>query len=217
MRRLSLLLAGLVLFGRCNAPPLYEEKARRCLGRHETQDVVDRLTGRLPLARTEAKRLFTYRCAAVRHLLAANPSTPEPLLRRIVDDRRLAARTGLAVNPCAPLDLLLPLRSPRTYTTENTALAMNPALSPQLLREMFESKEAIWTSFALNPSTPADILERIAREGSEIDRAWLATNPRLPGHLREVLRKDTATVVQSYLASGPRQEVRCEPQRHHED
>ena len=124
--------------------------------------------------------MSTYRCGAVQHLLASNTTTPETLLRQIARDERLEARTGIAKNPCAPLDLLLALHTPRQYTTENSALATTPAMPPHLLREMFDGEEAVRTSFALNPSTSPDILERIAVEGSDVDRAWLTTNPRLP-------------------------------------
>ena len=203
-RGMLFLVVVLLLAVGCNEPPLYRMHAREFLQQQGVDaDLIDRLLAVEPLDGPEADRLSRFDNLAVLHLLASNPSTPAPLVARLARHSSMDVRNGVAINPNAPLELLLSLRTPGRYTTQNNALARNPRMPQTLLREMYENQEAGWTSLAMNPNTPPDLLRKIAAEGSEVDRAWLAKNPGLTEELVLLLEKDRSRIVRNHLETNP--------------
>ncbi len=188
----------------CNEPPLYRQRARAFL---EQQNVAPATIAKLveirPLTGRESAMLAQFDSVPVLHLLGANPSLPRPMVERLAKHPDYEVRTGLATNPKAPLELLMGFRTPGRYTTLNNSLARNPRIPKAILWEMYENGEAGLTSFALNPNSPTRLLFRIADEGSEVDRAWLATNPSLPEALMSRLERDGSRVVRRYLETNP--------------
>ena len=177
-------LALMVLSG-CNEPPLYGTKAKKFL----TEMGVDAATIKTlkhhrPLPETTLRTFAKYQNPSVLFYVAANPATPVDLLENLVQRDSLAIRTGIAINRAAPLSMLRSLRTIGSYSTLNTALARNPQLSPDELRDMFANGEASKSSFAMNPACPRDIMEKIIESGVDGDIYWLRLNPSLPEDLK---------------------------------
>lgn len=201
---LLLIFVFLLAGAGCNAPPLYEKHAREFLQQQGVSaEIISRLTQRKRLAPAEVQQLAQYENVAVLHLLGANAGTPPAIISRLAGHRNFEVRTGIAVNPNTPLELLLSLREPGKYTTLNDMLARNPQLSPALLQEMYKNGETGFVSLGLNPNCPPEIMREIARKGNEIDRAWLARNPNLPPDLVQQLAQDESKLVRDYLHSSP--------------
>ena len=74
--------------------------------------------------------------------------TPLPLLSKLAQDERSEVRTGVAMNPNTPVELLVKLREPGHYSTVNAALVRNQKLPPALLQDMYNHHEAMNSSFA---------------------------------------------------------------------
>lgn len=196
--------AILISLAACNTPPLYQQRARAFLQREGVAgDVIRRLTTRQPLEPDVAARLAQYDNVAVLHLVGANPGTPTEIVAQLARHENFEVRTGVAVNSNAPLDVLLSLRTPGEYTTVNHALARNPRLPQELLMEMYRNREAGIGSFGMNPNCPPELMRRIAAEGDEVERAWLATNPSLPEDLARQLAEDDSPVVRDHFDINP--------------
>lgn len=201
-----LILTLVVLLGSfgCNAPPLYEKHAREFLQQQGVSaEIISKLTQRKRLELAEAQQLAQYDNIAVLHLLGENAGTPPAIISQLAGHKNFEVRTGIAVNPNTPIELLLSLREPGKYTTLNDTLARNPQLSTAVLRDMYKNGETGYVSLSLNPNCPPDIMREIARKGNEIDRAWLAKNPNLPPDLVKQLAQDESKLVRDYLQSNP--------------
>lgn len=194
----------LVALSACDDPSLYEMNAREFL---ETKgvdiEIIERLTMRMPLDGALLGTLARYGNISVLHLVGENPGTPGQLLAQLAGHDSLEVRTGVAVNPNTPLDALLKLRMPGRYTTQNNALARNPALPPSVLLEMYRSGEAGAISLGMNPNSPPELLRSIASGGTELDRSWLATNPGLPEDVARLLADDPSRMVREHLQNNP--------------
>lgn len=202
-RILMIATVMLIVVG-CNKPPLYQTHARVYLVQQKVDDnVIKKLLAIKPLAEAETTMLSQFDNVPVLHLLGANPSISRQLIYKLARHSSVEVRTGVAINPNAPLDLLISFRTPGKYTTLNNSLARNPRITKKMLREMYDNGEASLTSFGLNPNTPIKLMQKIAAEGKEIDRAWLATNPGLTEELILILEKDNSRIVRNYLQTNP--------------
>lgn len=195
----------LVLFlSAFNAPPLYESKARGFLtDKGISSTTILKLEERSPLTLEEVAMLSRFDDIATLHLLGSNPSTSREILTRLAQHRVQDVRWGAATNPNTPVDLLLKLRTPGEYSTANGYLARNPALSVEIIREMFRSKEAAWYDIAMNTACPMDLMREIIERGTETDRTWLAWNRNLPPEIVERLANDPSSDVARMLSGNP--------------
>lgn len=199
-----LVLLGALLLAACNAPPLYQTRARQFLeGKGVPQATISRLAERQALAADEAARLEAFHDTAVRHLLASNPSIPPAMILRLSADGDEEVRWGAASNPRTPPERLLALRVAGRYATMNEYLARNPALPREVIVAMYRGGEANKVAFAMNPALPEDLMREIASSGSDLDRTWLAANPSLPPDLMERLARDEAENVRRFLEQNP--------------
>jgi hypothetical protein len=163
-----------MLISGCNKPPAYEHDARSFLARNGVSGgVINRLVRREPLEASEVDALAQYENVAVLHLLAANPSAPEKILRKLAKHSNEEVRTGVASNQTAPLALLLALRSKGLYSTINEHLASNPQVPEDVLYEMYQGREASDRSFVISPNCPVDIMHKVARSRRDIDSGLL--------------------------------------------
>lgn len=187
----------------CNAPPLYGKNAEEFLGQQgESAELVAALIRHKPIGAADAQRLAAYENIAVKHLVGANPGTPVGLLEQLARHKNFEVRTGVAVNQKTPLDTLLGMRTPGKYTTVNSMLARNPKIPADVLWEMQRGGEAGLLSLGLNPSSPPDLLRIVAKQGTALDRTWLATNPSLPEDVMLALAQDPDELVRKYLAGN---------------
>lgn len=187
----------------CNAPPLYGKNAEEFLKQKgEPAELIEALKYHRPIEAVDAQRVAAYGNVAVKHLVGANPGTPENLLVALSGHENFEVRTGVAINPNTPLDALLSMRTPGKYTTVNTMLARNPKLPVEILWQMQRQGEASLLDLGLNPASPAELLRIVAEQGTTLDRTWLATNPSLPGDVMLDLARDPDELVRRYLASN---------------
>lgn len=207
MQQLSLsgLWIGLLLLMcACNAPPMYEPRAREFLTEHAVSAAtILKLEERRPLSAEEVAVLSRFNDVPTLHLLGSNPSATREILTRLAQHRVQDVRWGAATNPNTPLDLLMKLRTPGKYSTMNDYLARNPALPDAVIREMFRSREAAWSDIAMNTACPVDLMQEIIERGTESDRTWLAWNRNLPPEIMERLAHDPSPGVTRMLSGNP--------------
>ncbi len=112
---------------------------------------------------------------------------------RLCETKNVSLALTLATNPTLPSKLLEKLRC-NWGETLDTALAQNPSVSAETLRDIYErrGKEIqIAAALGANPSTEEGILrELFARDLFAINKA-LATNASLPKELLDILKLDT--------------------------
>lgn len=187
----------------CNAPPLYESRAREFLtDKGISPTTILKLEERTPLSAEEVAMLNRFNDVPTLHLLGSNPSTTREILTRLAQHRAQDVRWGAATNPNTPMELLLKLRTPGKYSTTNGYLARNPALPEAVIREMFRSKEVAWYDIAMNTACPVDLMREIIERGTETDRTWLAWNRNLPPEIMERLAKDPSPDVARMLSGN---------------
>ena len=127
--------------------------------------------------------LATDHNAAVRRAVACNGAAPRAILRELAHDQNRWVRLQVASNPSAPTDLLVNMLESATSNTHNARwrIAGNPAASTRLLRSLYECGEpSILDALARNPSTPADLLEKLARSRCCLIREEVARNHAAP-------------------------------------
>jgi hypothetical protein len=166
-------------------------------------ELIQRLVSKGPLSAKEAESLLADASIPVLHLLASNPTTPQPILLQLAKHKNFEVTTGLVINPATPIDIVLSFRTPGKYTTVNDAIIRNPNVPDKVFVEMFDARETGYVSPALNPRCPTDIQWRIYREGGQIAQAWLAANPNLQPELMERLAADNDPLVMQYLRTNP--------------
>jgi hypothetical protein len=207
----------------CNAPPLYESKARDFLRAHGVAAAtIAKLEERVPLSSAEVETLTRFEHVldvpmvgrvlqyfsssgriATLHLLASNPAASRKLLERLIAHPVEDVRWGAATNPNTPQALLFAQRSVGSYSTMNAYLARNPALPVEVLWQMYHAHEAAGYDFALNPACPLELMQEILLHGNETDRTWLAWNKNLPDGIRRQLEQDPSPDVQRMLRAHP--------------
>lgn len=216
LRQWIVLVMIAVAASACNAPPMYGTRAQEYLAKQGvSSDLILRLVEGRPLSESEAVMLEQFGntsllhlfpgnpITAVLHLLASNPSIPAPMIERLVANRDEEVRRGVAYNPSAAVEILLPLRTPGKYSLMNESLARNPRIPAEVLDEMYRNREANRAAFAMNPNCPVALMRDIAEQGTDFDRTWLAANPSLPVDLTARLAGDPSENVQRFLARNP--------------
>jgi hypothetical protein len=209
MKQLMIIVSVALLIVGCtaNAPPMYENDARKFLRDQGVEaDLIKKLTSYNDiLTDSEVERLQYYENVAVKHLLGRNLGTPPELLAALAKHPHFEVRTGVASNPKTPLPVLLSLRVKGRYDTVNTALATNPMLPQSVLREMYNAKEGSEDRFAENPNLPEDLIRAIDKNAGflNMNRTYLASNPKLPRDLLDKYLADKDEVVRAHARSNP--------------
>lgn len=189
--KLHLLLLLVLTLASCNSPPLYESRAEVFLRRQDLpSDLIHRLQTRAPISAAEAEWLLRYRSIPVLHLLANNPTTPERILEALAKHQNYEVITGLVGNSAVPLATVLSFRTPNQYSTVNLAISNNPKLPLKVFSAMFQAGELGYSSPALNPRCPPEILWIIYEKNEPFAQIFLAANPNLPPELRKQLERN---------------------------
>lgn len=124
--------------------------------------------------------------------LSMNEHTPEDMLRRLASTDNDRILRNLAENCSTPTDILDDLmKNPDLYRN----LARNPHLSESSIRALFatdphQTNYRMLQIIASNPSTPNDILEKLAEHEFASIRECVATNPSISTELRLKLAND---------------------------
>ncbi len=179
---------------------MYAHHTREYLGeRGVDAELIQRLTAHQPLTADELHRLLQFDHIPTLHLVASNPGLAPHHIRRLAEHDSFEVRTGVALNPNTPLEVLMAMRTPGQYTTVNDTLARNPLLPAELLREMYAAGEIDPVNIAMNPNCPAEIMRDILSSGSDTARTWLATNPNLPEDVMASLAADESVGVHRHV------------------
>jgi hypothetical protein len=167
----------------------------------------DALLDRQPASPEVLVQLAGAPAREVRALVAANPSADSALLRTLAGDPDPAVRQYVATNPRAPRAILLALRRDEDQSVRWTVPG-NPAWSGEDLRQMLEEGSADRSVLARNPSTPADILDRLARDGDYGVRSGLANNPSIGEAVADALARDPDPSIRVMLTYNPATPIR---------
>lgn len=141
--------------------------------------------------------------------LAGNPATPPPLLERLAAHEHHTVRYGLAGNPSISRALMEemstdPERRIRVHLTQNEAIGLD--LVERLAADPDEYVRR-YAGFAFgrigaSPSTPPQVVRRMATHADKLVRREAARNPNLDRDLAARLAADPESTVRYYLASN---------------
>ena len=94
-------------------------------------------------------------------MVAANPSGDLPLFEALINDNEPSVRQYVAGNPKTPHSVLVKLKIDPDKNVQWT-LPQNPNWTPEEIRQMYNENATSRMIFALNPTTPIDILEELS-------------------------------------------------------
>jgi pentose-5-phosphate-3-epimerase len=109
--------------------------------------------------------------------LATNPKTPVAILEQLADQStslREVVATNTAITPALAKKL-----TKGKYANTLLGLAKNPSTPAEILEELAKNFERFGEALAQNPSTPLDMLQQLAAYGPD-HGAWVARNPSTP-------------------------------------
>ncbi|UOD83479.1 hypothetical protein [Paenarthrobacter ureafaciens] len=130
----------------------------------------------------------------LRRAIAANPLTPGPILANIVRDTEDSVRAAIAANPATPGEALVVLAGDQSEEVLLGLLAN--ANTPQTILEQQANRPADYgeaqrhRTLAINASSPAHILAKIAYSRSGEIRELVARNPNTAMDTLEILAFD---------------------------
>ncbi len=143
----------------------------------------------------------------VRKFVSSNPKTPIEVLARLPNDKYAYVLINLAWNPNTPSEALTRIakeeRVPNYLVSElREAIAHNHNTSSEILVRLVNDRAfSVREMLALNPNTPVDSLEILARELRI--REILAVHPSTPKEFLARLVDDEAPSVRCSLAENP--------------
>lgn len=134
----------------------------------------------------------------IRRYIAENPNTPASILEDLAYDESSNVRWKVAQNRNAPISLLF--KQLARDTSVNTTIAYQMSTS----KYYFPEAEDILDILAEESTSPLEvILQRLARDGSEATRLFLARRFDLPADLLAQLAGGTEVKVRSSVAQNP--------------
>jgi len=119
----------------------------------------------------------------VRSGVAINPKTPVEVLRKLAEDKDSLVRMRAAENPNTPAEVLRKLGEDNNYGVRH-GVATNPHTPAEAFTKLAEDehKEVRW-GVARNPSTPAEAFTKLAEDIFLDVRHAVAENPRTPAEI----------------------------------
>jgi hypothetical protein len=162
------------------------------------QDQKDALLNYKPCQVEILRILSTASVREVRAMVAANPSVDLPLLETLANDKEPAVRQYVVANNKTPHSILLKLKSDPDENVK-WELPRNPNWTPEEIREMYNEKATSKMIFALNPTTPIDILEELSTLDSYSVRSEVARNPSINEVIVKRLSEDSRPSVRLML------------------
>lgn len=147
----------------------------------------------------------------VRWRVANNPRTTEATLARMAEDPDAMVRAAIGRHPhasVAVLEHLATTPSPGRQWVDpdvRQAVASNTSTPPRVLAGWENADGHTMAQVAKNPSTPANVLERMSRDTSTGNhvRALAATNPSLPAAALYRLAHEDDAWVREHAAMNP--------------
>ena len=139
----------------------------------------------------------------VRAALAANPTTPEPLVADLCRDaQQPAVRSAAAANPACPQTAHQIACGDAAHVVR-AAAARNPRCGAETLQRLAEDPHwGVWLAVADNRRCPPETLLRLARHKHPTLRAAIAQHPNCPPRLKAALSKDSSWVVREAAAGA---------------
>lgn len=162
--------------------------------------------------------------------LAANPSTPVEILKKIAEKAEneqkrtrgfpsfaFRLKSSLARNPSTPVELLEKwVEDERCFVRK--CIAQNPSTPTEILEKIAYNEYWEYTEkgkreellapvdelegLARNPSTPVKILEKLAQDEEQLIRFFVAMNESTPIAILKKLAKDEVKSVRSAVAAN---------------
>ena len=160
--------------------------------------------------------------------LAANPSTPVEILKKIAEKAEneqkrtrgfpsfaFRLKSSLARNPSTPVELLEKwVEDERCFVRK--CIAQNPSTPTEILEKIAYNEYWEYTEkgkreellapvdelegLARNPSTPVKILEKLAENDDYVIKSTLANNPSTPVKILEKLAQDEEQLIRFFVA-----------------
>jgi len=138
--------------------------------------------------------------AVVREVLR-NPNAPPEVAAVLAASPNDYVLYDVAVSPHATAAILRDLARRRDGYLVRWGLAVNPRTPPDILERLARDADDVTTRhLAGNPGTPLPILGRLARSGSALARAAVARNPSIDAALMTRLAGDSEDDVRFALA-----------------
>lgn len=130
--------------------------------------------------------------ANIREAVARNESTSPDVLNMLANDSSEYVRATVAENPNTPQETLERLSYDESKAIRHS-VAKNPSITRAIATELFADTEEVHEGLALNPSTPKEILDKLAKAVDEYIRIYVASNKNTAAEtLEEMISSPTA-------------------------
>lgn len=130
--------------------------------------------------------------SSTRSAVARNKSASNDVLNMLANDSSESVRATVAENPNTPQEALERLSFDESEYVRKS-VAKNPSITHAIATELFADTEEVREGLALNPSSPKEVLDRLAKEEDEYIRIYVASNKNTaPETLEEMVSSPTA-------------------------
>lgn len=138
---------------------------------------------------------------STREAVARNKNTPPDVLNMLANDSSEYVRATVAENPNTPQETLEHLSLDESEAVRHS-VAKNPSITRAIATELFADTEGVHEGLALNPSTPTEILDKLAKEEDEYIRVFVASNKNTSAEtLEEMISSPTAPLYTRIVIS----------------
>ena len=139
----------------------------------------------------------------VRSGVAINPKTPVEVLRKLAEDKDSLVRMRAAENPNTPAEVLRKLGEDNNYGVRH-GVATNPHTPAEAFTKLAEDRSLeIIQEVAKNSSTPAEVLKKLTEDNFLDVRYAVAQNPNTPAEALMKLAEDEHKEVRWGVARNP--------------
>jgi hypothetical protein len=187
----------LVFYSLANNPSTPADVLRD-LGKSKNDNLLRHLANNPNAPKDLLKELSQSAVMDIKEVVAQNPSTPPEILTKLAKDPALAG--AVVKNPATPKALLKELAK-----TFPTAVAENPAASPELLKGIYsdlttsgKKDDTLKRSLAINLNTPPEVLRELSKSDTWLVRQPVAMNPNTPVDILEEYSHDKSATLREY-------------------
>ncbi len=150
----------------------------------------------------------------VRHMLAQNKDAPADVIEKLSRDENVEVRQRIAKNEATPPEILTSLTTDKDVVQYTV---MNPRVPPETLasladvsfldRMLNRTDRDLLKAVGKNPSTPAQSLQKLAKNSDYYIRLGVAQNSAAPASLLRQLANDDKPSVRTSVAYNPSTDI----------
>lgn len=184
---------------------LYPERVLRRLAKADNIGLRQTIAGQKNCPAALIEKLAEDKEGEVREEVASNPAAPEALVEELFHDPDFNVAFAAMKNPTVSTETLEKLiqNLPNLFPGAEKAIVSNPNCPGWFLQEKHVNDLDCHPGIAINPNTPENILQNLAKSEFWDVRWGVTQNPSCPGWLLKQLAEDENPAVGLWVVTNP--------------